>query len=273
MNFINYIFNFIFDLLFFPFSSLDPIYGLCFISLLTSIITLPIFKYTSNQEAIKKTKTKIMAHFLEVILFKDDIKVILSAQKNILRYNAIYLKYMIKPLMFIMAPVIIIIIQIGIRYEYRPFLPGEVSIVKVKLGDINMSENKGTLLVPDGLKIEIPSLRFSEGRETYWRIRAEKEGSFDLQFKILDKVIKKKVIVGNKLSSLSSKVSKGGFLKSMIYPAEPLLSEDSVVELFEVKYPFRQVALFGWNLHWLIIFFILSLAFSFLLLKPFNVRI
>lgn len=276
MNLINYSINSIFDLFFYPFRSIDPIYGLCAISFLTTIITLPIFKYTSNQEAIKRTKKRIMGHLLEVRLFKDNIRIVLSAQKNILKYNVIYLKYMLKPLIFVMLPVVVIIIQTGLRYEHRPLRPGEAAIVKVKLNDISKlirDGSSGALISPEGLRIDTPPLRVNGGEEIYWRIRAEKEGEFDLRFKVLDKEIIKTVVVSDKLTRISPKVLKGGVVISFFYPGEPTLAGDLEIESFEVRYPYMKVALFGWTVHWLVLYFILSLAFGLLLLKPFKVSI
>ncbi len=276
MNSINHIINSIFDLFFSPFSSIDPIYGLCAISFLTTLIMLPIFKYTSDQEAIRRTKGRIMGHLLEVRLFKDDIRTVLSAQKNMLKYNMIYLKHMLKPLIFVMLPVAVILIQTGLRYEYRPLVPGETAIVKVSLSNPDKlagNGGSGVLVSPAGLKIETPPLRINGGKEIYWRIRAEKKGEYDLKFRMLDKEINKRVVVGEKLRRISSKVLKGGLLNSFIYPGEPSLTGDSGVEYFEVIYPYGSVALFGWKTHWLVLFFILSLSFGFLLLKPFRVSV
>ncbi len=276
MNTINYVINSVFDLFFSPFSSVDPIYGLCAVSFLTTVIMLPIFKYTSDQEAIRRTKGRIMGHLLEVRLFKDDIRTVLSAQKNMLKYNMIYLKHMLKPLIFVMLPVAVILIQTGLRYEYRPLVPGETAIVKVSLSNPDKlagNGGSGVLVSPEGLKIETPPLRVNGGKEIYWRIRAEKKGEYDLKFRMLDKEINKRVVVGEKLTRISSKVLKGGLLNSFIYPGEPSLTGDSGVEYFEVIYPHGSVALFGWKTHWLVLFFILSLAFGFLLLKPFRVSV
>jgi len=273
MNTVNYVINYIFDLFFSPFSSVDPIYGLCAVSFLTTGIMLPIFKYTSDQEAIRRTKSRIMGHLLEVRLFKDDIRTVLSAQKNILKHNMIYLKHMLKPLVFVMLPVVVIIIQTGLRYEYRPLGPGETAVVKIRLDKQEKLTGDGVLISPEGLKIETPPLRVNGGEEIYWRIRAEKKGEYNLKFRVLDKEINKRVVVGGKLYRISPKVLKEGLINSFLHPGEPPLTGDSGVKYFEVEYPYRSVALFGWKTHWLVIFFILSLSFGFLLLKPFRVSV
>ncbi len=97
MSSINYIINSFFDIFFYPFRSVDSIYGLLAISLLTAVIALPIFKYTSNQVEIQRVKSRIMGHLLELRLYKDDIRVVISAQINILKHNMVYLRYTLRP--------------------------------------------------------------------------------------------------------------------------------------------------------------------------------
>lgn len=277
MNFIISIINYAFDLFFSPFCTIDPIYGLLAISFITTVIMLPIFKYTSNQESIRRTKAKIIGHFLEIRLFKDDIRIVFSAQGNILKYNLLYLKSMLRPLCFVVWPVMIIMIQTGMRYEYRPLRTGEVSIVKVKIEktkELTGKGSKGFLVSPEGLRIETPPLRVNGGgEEIYWRIKAEKEGVFDLRFQFSGIELEKRVVVSNALSKLAPKVSKEGFMGSFFCAGESLLDKDGCVEFFEVTYPQMKIMLFGWGFHWIIIFFTLSLLFSFLLLRLFRVSI
>ncbi len=276
MNFINIIFNSFFDIFFYPFRSVDSIYGLCAISLLTSIIALPIFKYTSNQDGIKRVKARIMGHILELRLFKDDIRIILSAQKNILKFNVIYLRYTLKPLIFMMIPMVVIIIHTAVRYEYRPLHPGESAIVKVKLhnpDELPMQDREIVLTVSEGLSIDTPPLRIDGGKETYWRVRAEREGILKLGFKARDMEVGKKVLVSGKVTRLSSETLKSGIVNSFFNPGGPSLPEGTILESVLVTYPHAKIIFFGWDIHWLILFFIFTLGFGFILMKPFNVRL
>lgn len=276
MNYINYIFNSLFDAFFYPFRFVDSLYGLCAISLLTAIIALPIFKYTSNQEGIKRVKARIMAHLLELRLYKDDIRVVISAQINILKYNMVYLRYTLKPLMFMIIPISIIIIYTASRYEYRPLQPGESTLVKINLSkdkELAGMNNEVALSVPLGLSLETPPLRIDGGREIYWRIKAEREGVYDVVFRENNIEVKKKVFVIPKITRLSPKTFKGGIVNTFLNPGEPSITGSTIIESIEVKYPSSKTIIFGWNIHWLVIFFVLTLVFGFMLMKPLKVRI
>ena len=160
----------VFDLILRPFDSLSPIWGLLAISVITGIVMVIIFKYTSNQGAIRKAKDKISAYFHEVRLFKDDLGLMLDAQRRILRTNLTYMKYSVIPMLIMLAPVVLILIQLGIRYENRPLRPGESAMVKLRFSESLDSLN--VAIEPDeGLRLETPLLRVHDEREIDFRPR------------------------------------------------------------------------------------------------------
>ncbi len=52
---------------------MNPWAAKVFISLLTGLFMLLVFKLTSNQAGLQRTKDRIKAHLLEFRLFKDSI--------------------------------------------------------------------------------------------------------------------------------------------------------------------------------------------------------
>jgi hypothetical protein len=63
-----------------------------------------------------------------------------------------------------------------------------------------------------------------------------------------------------------------GFLDELLYPAEPPLPSGGF-ESVAVTYPEANVDVFGVELHWMIVYFVLSIAFAFLLRGVFKVTI
>ncbi len=173
-------------------------------------------------------------------------------------------------------PVSIIIIYTSTRYEYRPLRPGESAVVKINLSKENMLSGRNieiALSVPLGLKIETPPLRLNGSSEIYWRVMAESEGVYDILFHGSDIEVKKKVFVAHKTARLASETYKGGIVNSFFNPGEPPLAEDAALDSIRVSYPSAKIRLFGYSVHWLILFFIFTLIFGFILMKPLNVRI
>jgi len=275
MWFFNSILNKFFDLLFLPFRHLDAWFGMVFISVLTGLLMLFIFRLTSNQAGIKNVKDKIKAHLLELRLFKDNLNISLRAQGRILRYNLRYILYSFKPMLVMIIPLILILVQLNFWFGYEPLRPGESAILKVKLEEsANPLELPVTLEPPAGLVVETPALRVEEQREIDWRIRAASGGVHDLNLKIGGQSITKSVAVGfGPLDRISPVKVKRGFFDEVLYPGEKPLPSSGPIKSVEISYPPKRMNLFGLRLHWLIAYFALSIIFGFALKKPFKVEI
>jgi uncharacterized membrane protein (DUF106 family) len=235
---------------------------------------LIIFKYTSNQEGIKKVKNKIKAHLLEIRLFKDDFGLILKAQRDILRNNLTYMKYSLKPMLVMIIPLILIIIQLDLWFGRVPITPGEPTIVKITLKPpVEPLEAPVKMLPSDEIKIETPPLRIIEKNQINWRIRPLKYGKLYLEFEASNK-LKKEIIVDTKrLIKLSYKKVAPSFIGELLNPGESPLDNNSIVKSIEVKYPSARLNFFGLRLHWLIVYFILSILFGFSLKRFLKVEI
>jgi len=253
-----------------------------FISLLTALLMLFIFRFTSNQEGIRQVKNKIKAHLLELRLFKDSLSISFKAQGNILRYNLKYISYSAKPLLVMIIPLILILIQLNLWFGYEALTPGQETILKVKLEegqnplDINLSLEPST-----GFNIQTPPLRVEEEREINWRLQAREKGVHDLTLIVNSQRITKKLAVGQKpLSKISPLKARRNFINELINPGEAPVPGDLRIKTIEVKYPVKDMKLFGWNIPWLlglppwlIVYFALSIILGFAFKGFFKVEI
>lgn len=263
-----------FNLIISPFKSIDPIWSLALFSLLIGVLMLVIFRYTSNQQKIRETKSKIRAYIFELSLFKDDLGTVLSAQKNILIYNLRYIKYALKPMLFMIIPVVIILIQLESWYGHRPLRPDETAIVSLKLRYGVEPIPDITLTAGEGINIETPPLRIPDNREVDWRIRAEAPGAHELKFRMPGQDITRKVIVSNNgLAQISPLVSASDTKDILLNPALKPLPGGSIVERLSIDYPANKIEIYKWHVHWLVVVFVLSIAFGFALKGLFKVEI
>ena len=263
-----------FDLFLQPFSGLSPIWGLLAVSVLTGIVMVVIFKYTSNQAAIRSTKDKISAYFMEVRLFKDDLGLMLNAQKRILRTNLTYMKYSVTPMLVMIVPVLLILVQLGIRYAVRPLQAGESALVELRLadgvsaGDIAIEVDTG-----DGLRLETPLMRMPAEREVSFRIGAVSEGDHELSIRVGDERVTEAIVVSDRVRHVYDTRAKSSFLHIFLYPGQSPLPNDSQVEEIKVEFPPQTVRLVGWNLNWLVVFFIASIIAGYSLKGVFGVQL
>ncbi len=271
----NSIINKIFDILFLPFQSMNPWIGMIFISLLTGFLMLLVFRYTSNQEGIKRTKNKIKAHLLEMRLFPDNMRVSLKAQGNIFLANMKYISHSAKPLLFMIIPVILVLIQVNFWFGYNSLKPGEPVVLKVKLeNDYNLLEVDLHIAPSSGILIETPPLRIEEENEINWRISPLKKGIYNLEIYIDGQKVSKQVSVAQtSLSKISPKKLKGSFFDGLFFPLEAPIKKSSPIKSIEILYPDKGLPLFGINFHWLIAFFGLSIILGFAFKGVFGVEI
>jgi len=129
------ILNSFFGFLFFPFKTVAPIWGMLFISFVSGIVMLLIFKVTSDQSGIKTAKNKVRGHFLAIRLYRDDLGLMFGTVKSLFVSNFLYLKKAFRPMLFLMIPVGIILIHIAGRYENRPLQVGETTVLSLRLND------------------------------------------------------------------------------------------------------------------------------------------
>jgi hypothetical protein len=117
----------------YPFRGLPPIVGLAIVALLTSIAILLVFRATSDQRALRRVKNRITAGILEIRLFRDDLRTIFRAQWDILRHSLTYMRLSLVPMLWMIVPIVLLMIQLQFHYGYRPLQPGETAIVKAEL--------------------------------------------------------------------------------------------------------------------------------------------
>jgi len=271
----NTIFGKIFEFMFLPFRGMSPWVAMTIVSFVTGLLMLFIFRYTSNQEGIKRTKNKIKAHLLEMRLFSDNMGVSLKAQGNILKANLRYIAYSAKPMLFMIIPVILILVHINFWFGYDSLQPGEDALLKLMLTEDMSASQTEVLLEPSpGITVETDPLRIEEFREIDWRISATENGVHILNFTVDGQPFTKNVHVGQaRLTKISPRKVGRAFFDQVFYPAEAPVSGGIPVEKVEIAYPEHKMNLFGWKMHWLIAYFALSVVFGFAFKGVFGVEI
>jgi len=265
-----------FDAVMMPFAGLHPWVGLAVVSVVTGVVMLLIFGKTSNQKKIGETKDKLKAYIMEMWIFRNSTLVMFSAIGNVLKSNVQYLRHSLRPIVFLIVPVLIIMVQLGIRYANEPLMPGDTAVVAVKLKEgAAPSQTDLRLIAPKGIRVMSPALRIDAESEVDWEIRAEQPGKHELVLVSGDREVRKSLDVGPR-----RRLGKVGFMKAranswnaFLYPAEPPVASDSIIESVTVTYPHLELKFFGLTVHWLVAFFIISVAAGFALKGVFGIEV
>ena len=248
--------NGLFDLLFWPFRTLDPRYGLVVFSLLASAFLVFVFRYASNQQAIRRVKDRLQAHVLAVRLYQDQLGVVLRSYGRILRCTLTYLRHCLKPLAVMLVPMVLLLAQVELRLGRVALQPMDTFLLQARL-DGRVPADQVTLRLPDGLALSAPPVRIPEQKEISWRIRAETYGDFPIEVMAAGQSFTKQVTVAPDLARLSAARLQSNWLQALLHPGELPLPADGPLETIQVRYPPRSIELGPYRGHWLIPFFVL----------------
>lgn len=256
-----------FELLYRPLRLLGPFGSLVLISLLTGVFMVWVFGKVSDQAGIERVRNRIRGNLIGVRLFQNDIGVFLRIQGVILMDTLRYMRYSLKPMLILMVPLVLIIVQLHLQYGSRPLGEGERALVKVRFseGAVPADPSKVSLEAGKGATVETPGVWIPSEREMAWRIRGDAAGRYALEVRNGAAAVKKELRVGPGWGSVSSLRSGPDWVDLLLYPKEAPISQASGIDSVEIGYPPLKISLFDWNVNWLVGFFILSIVFGFAL--------
>jgi len=273
-----------FDVLLYPFRQLSPIVGLAIASLLTAAAMLLVFRATSDQRRIEQVKRAMVAALFEIRLFNDDLPALFRAQGEMLRQNAAYLRLSLVPMLWMIVPIVLVVAQLEFRYGYRGLTPGQPVLVKAQLrhapathtdaalaaGEAS-SAPAATLEAPKEVRVLTSAVWFPATQEVVWQVTPNAPGEFVLNARIGSGTFTKTLEATDHVVRRSPLRVSPGFVDQFLYPAEPPLPDRADVASISVAYPARAIRIMGWDMPWIVVYFGLSMAFAFLLRKPFGV--
>jgi hypothetical protein len=87
-----------------------------------------------------------------------------------------------------------------------------------------------------------------------------------------DRTFQKEVIVGDYEGAVSA-LRTSNTAEVLLNPGEPPIRRSTTIESIRVDYPRRDLSLFGWSIHWMILFFVFCTVFGFALKGVLGVEI
>lgn len=282
MSTINSLLRPIFDLLQAPFAGLPPLVGIVIWSIPVSLFALWVFKKTSNQERIAAVKSKIHACLFEIRLFNDDIRAIIRAQGEILRHVVHYQGLALIPMIFILPPLVLVMVQLHSFYGFSGIEPGGQAMLTTVMDPDWRDRWDGErppmeLELPDGLHAKTPAVWVPELGEFSWQIAAEDWGDYELELHLGEEVISKTLTVTDSIVRLSPTRPDRSFFGQLEWPSEAPLAADTSIKEITLGYPEGTVSLGGWSVQnsyaWMVVFFLLTMVIAVALKGPLGVEL
>jgi uncharacterized membrane protein (DUF106 family) len=250
----------------------SPLAIVVVVSLVVGLLMVVLFGYTSDQKAIGTAKNQLKAHLLAVRLYRDQIPVVMGSYGKILRGTGRYLKLAFKPLLYVIIPITLLMVQIDRYLGATPIPPNAPFLLTVHAigGD---ALNDATLDLPSEITMTAPAVHVPSTNEIVWRLVGSKEGKYEVKIVVAGQSAAKAVCVGGNLARISTVRLRGHFWERMFSSAEPALPENSPIESISINYPDRNIEIAGYGMNWIWLFFVLSMVAGFIFKEVLGIKI
>jgi len=264
------------DLIQAPLSGLPAWVGVLLWSVPVGVFALLVFKWTSNQERIADVKRRIAASLFEIRLFNDDLRAIAHAQTEILRHVLVYQALALKPMLFILPPLVLLMVQLHAFYGFRSPRPDEALVLTARF-ESSGARPAVELEVPPGVVSDTPGVWAADRAELTWRLRVVEPGRHELRLHSGDQTWSKTVTASDRVVRLSPVRPDGSFLAQLEWPSErPLPAAGPVLEL-DLDYPDARFEMWPfsseWRYAWMVAFFVLTMIVAVALRRPLGVEL
>lgn len=214
-----------------------------------TLFALLVFRFASDQAGIAFAKDQIKAHLLELWLYRDYPLVMLKAQGRVALNSFAWLGYSIVPLLVMLGPVALLLVQTEARFAYRAVAPGESVIVVADFAQADVATPE--LVLADGLRQETPTLRTAasatEPARAWWRVAGVAGGEHLLQLRILDAAgaAAQRPFAVDTASALAPAAYREGDWRSLGSPSAAPLPAAGPVTSLSIDYPRSRGAWLG----------------------------
>jgi uncharacterized membrane protein (DUF106 family) len=256
------------------------------LSVVVGFVMVVLFGYTSDQKAIGQAKDQLKAHLLAVRLYRDQIPVVMGSYGKILRGTGRYLKLAFKPLLYVIIPITLLMVEVDRYLGETPVPVNTPFLLTVHLSQAAGSENPKhqpptdpetpidvNVELPPEIAMTAPAVHVAAGREIVWRLKGKRAGNYEIRVLAGNENTSKSVAIGNDLPRISTIRLRNHFWERMFSSAEPAIAGNSAIESILVNYPERNIEIAGYGINWIWLFFILSMIAGFIFKELLGIKI
>jgi hypothetical protein len=206
-------------------------------------------------------------------LFKDSLPVVFTSQIQLYRGSLLLLLHAIRPMLFMIVPVSLLLGQMSLWYQARPLRPGEETVVTLALNPQGENPRPDVKMVSmPTAEVLIGPVRVRSKGEIHWKIKALASGDQPIVFQVGQQEVTKRLAVGEGWMRISPKRPAWKWTDILLFPLEKPFKPDSVVQSIRIDYPDRMSRFSGTD-SWLLYFFVASLVFALLAMPWVKVKI
>jgi hypothetical protein len=258
----------------------SPLAIVVWLSLMVGLLMVVLFGYTSDQKAIGIAKDQLKAHLLAVRLYRDQIPVVMGSYGKILGGTGRYLKLAFKPLLYVIIPITLLMVQVDRYLGSSPIALNVPFLMTVHLSHpARAGSSAGEIAsdvaieLPAEIYMTAPAVHIAVADEIVWRLLGSKPGRYEVKIRAGGESVEKAVCIGSGLSRISTVRMRGHWWERMFSSAEPSLPENGPVESIAINYPDRNIEVAGYGMNWIWLFFILSMVAGFIFKELLGIQI
>ena len=167
--------------IFSPLLKIPALLAVVIMSIIASLIVILVYKYTTDQDLMKRLKDEIKEFQKEMKELKQHPEKMMQVQKKAMQTNMKYMAQSMKATLITFIPVILIFSWMSSNFAYEPIIPNQeftTSAIFEKgfLGQIE-------IVAPTGIKINGDAVKKIEGQEASWLLKGTK-GEYLLEYKV-----------------------------------------------------------------------------------------
>ena len=262
----------VFDVSFWLMRPLPPVVVLAVFSLLTSVASLLVLRWVSNQKELRRAKDLIGARILEVRLFSDQPRVVTQAYVSLIGDTVLYLRYALTPLLVLAVPFLLLFGQLETRFGHAPIEPARDFLLSATFRTPDSLATAALKLPPEIVEIA-PPVHIPFTREIDWELLGQRPGIYNVALLVQGNTVSNCVVIGNGLAQLAAERTRGGLWQRIVNPGECPLPLDGTVDHVRIQYPLRLYGFGSWEAGWLLPYVAMILAGVLLLKKWFRVEV
>jgi len=244
------------------------------LSVVVGLVMVLLFGYTSDQKAIGIAKDQLKAHLLAVRLYRDQLHVVMGSYGRVLRGTGRYLKLAFKPLLYVIIPITLLIVQLDHYLGLTAIQANAPFLLTVRVNDPRVLDDVSVGLPPQ-IAASAPPVHIAAENQVVWRLVANRHGDYEITVNAAGQSATKTVRVSSELAWLSQERWRDHFWERVFSSAESALPANSPLESISVDYPERNIALgiAGYEMNWIWLFFILSMIAGFIFKELLGIKV
>ncbi len=234
-------------------------------SAIMSLLLIGVFQLGSNPAGIRAARNRFIARTLELLLFRHDGRVLLTACGRILSANIHYLGQFLRPVVIGALPMTLLATHGLAWFEHRPFHPGEPIVVELMLDSEHAVSDRPVEIVRTvGLSHVVGPVVVPSSNEICFRFTADDTTEGELVLRVGSVEYQQPIPIGARLVRVSPIIRPSGLFAQFLYPTDHPLPANGPIVNWHIHYPVRLLWIGTWELSAPAIGVAMTLAFTFL---------